>query len=389
MRLTFVGDIALGDHPKTVGFGFGSRYHLGIPPALSRRLAPPGGGTPDLILGNLEFPLYDPDGERTLTHRQCRGLREYGRFLASAGIGAVNVANNHIFQHGASAFESTVDAVRVAGIHVIGTPADFSDAGTICVSGRRVAILGWSDRPRQYAQETPPYNEFSEHAYAQIAAARRRADVVVASIHWGDEFILLPSERERAIARRMIDSGATFVIGHHPHVIREIEHHAGGVIAYSLGNFIGDMLWDTRTRLTAWLSAEVSYGRVDSATLIPGIIDDDYFPRAIDERDGPLVRQVASALEGERKRLERTGYATVAEAERRRHVRRTGLMMLRSLRRYPPGVAIEMFGGAMSHRLRRALSPGGDAPPARQGTQPSSPTVVDATQQDARAPRTP
>ena len=352
MRFGFVGDIALGDHPKTVGFGFRSMYPAGIPAALAKRVRPPG-FEPDLVFGNLEFVLGDGADDTDTARRQCMGGREYARFLADAGITALNVANNHSFQHGTSAFDTTVAILRASGIHVVGTPADFSDASVLHVGGRRVAILGWSDRPRQYAQEVPPYNEFGDDAYARIAEAKRRADVVIASIHWGDEFILVPSDRERTIARALIDAGATFVIGHHPHVVRETEQYGGGVIAYSLGNFIGDMLWDFRTRFTGWLTATVGDDGVAAADFRAGVIDDDYFPRPLPVAAWQdLLDEVGRASSDDAARVARDGYDLVARGQLRRHARRTGLMMLRNLHRYPNGMAIGMFRNAVGHRLR-------------------------------------
>lgn len=356
MRLTFVGDIALGDHPKAVGFGFRSRYPSGIPAAFSKRLLPPGFST-DFLFGNLEFTLGLETAETpNLAQLQCRGLSAYAGFLAAAGVSALNVANNHSTQAGAAAFRTTVALLRASGIHVVGTPADFTENGTITVGDQRIALLGWSDRPRQYASDVPPYNEFSDAAYEQIAAARRRADTVIASLHWGDEFILVPSERERAVARAMVDAGATCVIAHHPHVVREVERYRDSVIAYSLGNFICDMTWDERTRFSGWLSTEVEGGRVASSTFVPATIGEDYFPEPLSSTVASwhLTRFAGESRE-EARRIAREGYSKVAEQARKRHASRTALMMLRNLHRYPGGVAVEAIRGALSHRIRALL----------------------------------
>lgn len=362
MRLTFVGDLALGDHPKAVGFGFRSRYANGIPARYASRLLPPGAST-DFLFGNLEFSLgLEQVESHELARVQCRGLSEYANFLAAAGMSALNVANNHSTQAGRSAFEHTARLLRQSGIHVVGTPADFADEGVIAVCGTRIALLGWSDRPRQYAPDAPAYNEFTDVAYEQIAAARRRADVVVASIHWGEEFILVPSDRERQIARAMVDAGATLVIGHHPHVVREVEQYRNAVIAYSLGNFICDMTWNDRTRFTAWLQVEIENGLVCSWSLVPSIIEDDYFPAPppLDRGWQERLRALIRAREAEAASVSHAGYEAAAARQGRRHATRTGLMMLRNLPRYERRIALEMFGGALSHRIRRLISGGDD-----------------------------
>lgn len=357
MRLTFVGDLALGDHPKAVGFGFRSRYANGIPARYARRLLPPDAST-DFFFGNLEFSLgLDHVESCELARLQCRGLSEYASFLATAGISALNVANNHSSQAGERAFQQTAALLRRSGIHVVGTPADFADEGAITVCGSRIALLGWSDRPRQYAPDAPAYNEFSELAFEQIAAARRRADIVIASIHWGDEFILVPSDRERQIARAMVDAGATLVIGHHPHVVREVEQYHNAVIAYSLGNFVCDMTWNDRTRFTAWLQVEIENGVISAWSLVPSIIEDDYFPAPppLDRGQLERLRALERSRDAEAASVVRDGYEAAAAREGRRHAARTGLMMLRNLPRYDRRIALEMFGGALSHRIRRLI----------------------------------
>lgn len=57
-------------------------------------------------------------------------------------------------------------------------------------------------------------------------------------VHGGEEWSEGPSESLRAFYRSLIDMGVDMVIGSHPHVLHGFESHNGGLIAYSLGNFI-------------------------------------------------------------------------------------------------------------------------------------------------------
>jgi poly-gamma-glutamate synthesis protein (capsule biosynthesis protein) len=70
-----------------------------------------------------------------------------------------------------------------------------------------------------------------------IAGARKEADYVVVSFHWGTEGSTIIKPYQVAAAHRAIDAGADVVIGHHPHVLQGIEHYKNGVILYSLGNY--------------------------------------------------------------------------------------------------------------------------------------------------------
>ena len=81
-----------------------------------------------------------------------------------------------------------------------------------------------------------------------IEAISEKVDTVIVSCHWGVEFMNKPSPYVVALGRKMIDWGVDIVLGHHSHVMQGIEHYNNGLIAYSLGNFLFDMLWDQRLR---------------------------------------------------------------------------------------------------------------------------------------------
>ena len=58
------------------------------------------------------------------------------------------------------------------------------------------------------------------------------------NFHWGKMRVYNHNSTQSSIARYAIDKGATIVVGHHPHVLQEIEKYKGKYIAYSLGNFV-------------------------------------------------------------------------------------------------------------------------------------------------------
>jgi poly-gamma-glutamate synthesis protein (capsule biosynthesis protein) len=71
-----------------------------------------------------------------------------------------------------------------------------------------------------------------------LEEAREDHDLLIVAVHWGDEYAEQPSIYQRRTAQALVDAGANLVVGHHPHVLQAIEGHGGGVIAYSLGNFL-------------------------------------------------------------------------------------------------------------------------------------------------------
>jgi len=84
-------------------------------------------------------------------------------------------------------------------------------------------IVTWADR------------EYLARHRADVEELRKRADIVVASHHWGlGEEVL---EYMTQIAHSAIDAGADVVIGHGPHYSLPVEIYKGKPIFYGLGSF--------------------------------------------------------------------------------------------------------------------------------------------------------
>ena len=77
--------------------------------------------------------------------------------------------------------------------------------------------------------------------------ARRRADVVIATFHWGVERSTQPTGRQVGLAQVALAAGAAAVIGAHPHVLQPVVRRGRHVVAYSLGNFV----WSAGSDFTA------------------------------------------------------------------------------------------------------------------------------------------
>lgn len=82
---------------------------------------------------------------------------------------------------------------------------------------------------------------------ADLATARAlKPDAIIAFMHWGDEYQLLPNNEEKELADLLFNEGVTHIIGGHPHVIQPLELRKDSLgrkhlLAYSLGNFISNM----------------------------------------------------------------------------------------------------------------------------------------------------
>ncbi len=200
----------------------------------------------DLLIGNMEGTFTDR-GEPLDKIYTFRTPPDLARGLAEAGFDAVNLANNHAYDFGRLGLADTLDALDRAGVRSFGaglTEAEARAPLLLRANGLTVALLGFDTIPEvRFAEgETPGVALATPEAVtAGVEAAAARADFVVVSLHFGAEYTREPTERQRELARAAIDAGASLVIGHHPHVLQPWERYGGGVVFYSLGNFVFDL----------------------------------------------------------------------------------------------------------------------------------------------------
>ncbi len=238
LRLAAVGDVNLGDLPGAQIARFGPAWPwASVGPVL--RAA-------DLAFANLECAISlrgSPQKKQFTFRGRPSSLRAAARV---GGLDVVSLANNHAVDFGRVALLDGLRAARAAGITPFGAGADEGSAYRPAVVerlGLRVAFVGFSEiLPFEFRAGTGSPGTawaFPDRVRASVRAARRTADVVVASFHWGVERETTENARQRALARLALDSGATAVIGAHPHVLQPTRRVGRRrVVAYSLGNFV-------------------------------------------------------------------------------------------------------------------------------------------------------
>ena len=78
----------------------------------------------------------------------------------------------------------------------------------------------------------------------------------------------MPSISQISFAHDIIDAGADIILGHHPHVLQPVEKYKGGIIAYSLGNFVSDMCSEITTK-SMILKTIFNQNQTNKVELIP------------------------------------------------------------------------------------------------------------------------
>ena len=240
----------------------------------------------DLVFGNLEttaafrgepFPGKHP----AITFRAPPGIL-FG--LKQAGFSALSLANNHINDFGPVAIAETIAALDMVGIAHSGAGRNDAEArrpAIVRANGKRFAFLAYTEKSWSVLRADSGAGAAvleEPTVIADIETARKNADFVIVSIHWGEELQGAPRETDRQLARRILDAGADAIIGHHPHVLQGAEFYKGKPILYSLGNFIFDMI-SSRTYESA--AAVLRFGdegvrgvlfiplRIDAGTFAP------------------------------------------------------------------------------------------------------------------------
>jgi poly-gamma-glutamate synthesis protein (capsule biosynthesis protein) len=185
--------------------------------------------------------------------------------LKASGVKIVSFANNHVMDQGWAGFAETREHLRDEGLLFAGS-GDTAQTGwqpTITeANGIKVGWLGmtrWLNGNRNPDKDDQPHVNFFPYpgesggasgmdeagVIAAVKAARGQCDLLVVSIHWGIEYAPAPRPEDVDIAHKMLDAGASVIVGHHPHVLQPLETYTtvdgrNTVIFYSLGNFLSN-----------------------------------------------------------------------------------------------------------------------------------------------------
>jgi hypothetical protein len=194
---------------------------------------------------------------------------EMAQIFTDCGFDAVTIANNHMYDFGPEALLDTRALLLEKGIAVTGAGRDLDEAREPAIverKGIRVGFLGYCSVIPEGGEAgagkagiaplralasyegrgphatprviTRPDEDDLRAVLDDIAALRRRADVVIVAFHWG--VIWVPrviADYQVITAHACIDAGADMILGHHAHVPKAIEVYRGKAIFYSLGNF--------------------------------------------------------------------------------------------------------------------------------------------------------
>lgn len=257
------------------------------------------GGT-DLLIANLEGPFAQ---KRVPTSKSI--AFRFDPILAAQlnryGFSGVSLANNHTYDMGRANVAFTRETLKKADIGFFGDELIESKDltwywATPTTSEAVPVTIAFIGLHNTY------HNLDLVKTEAAIKDATEKADYVVVNIHWGEEYERISNKKQRDRAHWLIDKGVDVVIGHHPHVIEEMEIYKDKPIFYSLGNFIFDQYFSKDTQEGLSVGLTFANGKVAGIYLFPFYsVKSQVYPMKDKRRDEFLTWMSKNSRLGDKK----------------------------------------------------------------------------------------
>lgn len=170
--------------------------------------------------------------------------QEVGEAFTNAGFNIVSLANNHTLDRGRSAIISSNNYWKTKkDVLVNGSSNSLEERNNIKIkemNGVKYTLLAYTTTTNGIKSDKSYYvNIYSEQQVKKdIQKVRDQVDLLLVSMHWGEEYSTDVTQEQEKIANYLSNLGVDIIIGHHPHVIEPIDYIDDTLVIYSLGNFL-------------------------------------------------------------------------------------------------------------------------------------------------------
>ncbi len=236
ISISFVGDIVLnGDYIKF--------RKLGINPFESLQTVLK---DQDYVIGNLECIAKGDHGENEKKKPRLTTTIKTLEYLKDINLNVACLAQNHVYDHLFDGFSKTVNFLQKSGIQYIGAGLTSHEAQKYIILKKNSLAIGLLNYVTNDTNPNLPedarvfLNVFDlDQCIKDISELKKHVRHVVVLLHWGGrvEGGLFPDWDQPAIARKLIESGADLIVGHHTHTYQSYDIYKGRYIFFSLGNF--------------------------------------------------------------------------------------------------------------------------------------------------------
>ncbi len=227
---------------------------------------------------NLECTISQQGDASSTARYSFRAPARSATLLHQAGFRAVGLANNHALDFGRDALRRCAQILtqeKIEPVGVITTDDAYAPKIFELPGNKKLALLAITDLPE--GQDSSVANACNRvRLGSAIEGARTKANIVACLVHWGAENTSFVTDKQRDLARWLIDQGVNVVVGTHPHCLQPLDFYHGRPIAYSLGNLVFDGApgvpsWNHGALLQIRLSRDA---KIQSAELIPVTLQD-------------------------------------------------------------------------------------------------------------------
>ena len=209
-------------------------------------------GKADLAIANLEVTF---GGKPYKGYPAFSAPDEYLSAIREAGFNVLITANNHCLDRGKKGLERTIlmlDSLRIpyAGTYTNAETREQRYPLMIEKNGFRIVLLNYTYGTNGLKATSPNIVNYIDKETMALDIRKAKAlqpDVLIACIHWGEEYQSLPNREQTSLADWLLQQGVTHIIGSHPHVVQPMELRTDSTagsrhaVVYSLGNFISNM----------------------------------------------------------------------------------------------------------------------------------------------------
>ncbi len=179
--------------------------------------------------------------------------------IKNAGFDILSTANNHSLDTRKAGIIRTIEQIKARGMEPVGTFIEKPETRVLIkdVKGIKFAFLSYTEMVNGLESVLTPVdldamvNIFDEAKMKEdiIYAKEQNADVIIALLHWGDEYSRIQAQRQEILTDMLFLSGVDIILGSHPHVIQPTQtlDYDGKTkfVAYSMGNFISNQRVET------------------------------------------------------------------------------------------------------------------------------------------------
>ena len=198
----------------------------------------------DIFCGNLEGPITLHEESITKIGPCIKQKIDALDNLQEIGINLATLANNHIFDFGLEGLQDTIEALKRKRISYLGAETSYEKIYTEYIYKKdnfQIAFLNWAENGFGCAVEEGNAGYawiMNVDNFAKVRKLKQQYDKVIIITHCGLEEEIMPLPEWRKVFRAFVDAGADVIINAHPHIVQGWENYKGGLIYYSLGNFI-------------------------------------------------------------------------------------------------------------------------------------------------------